>query len=69
MRIALFAAAMLLTACAGNRPPQMKQETNTSTYDRDVSECERQAALSSAGSKAQAFDNCMRARKQTPGKP
>lgn len=69
MRIALLSAAMFLMACAASRPPQMKQETNTSTDSRAISECERQAALSSAGSKAQAFDRCMRARKQTPGKP
>ena len=69
MRIALFAAGMLLVGCAASRPTQMKQETNTSTYNRDVSECEREAAFSSAGSKAQAFDRCMRARNQTPRKP
>jgi hypothetical protein len=70
MKIALFAAAIFLVGCATNRPPKPNDATSTSTspsnYSRDASECERQAALSSAGSKAKAFDSCMRARNQVP---
>ena len=33
------------------------------TLSRDASDCERQAALSTAGSKAEAFNNCMKARR------
>lgn len=79
MKIALLAAAILFVGCASARPPTRLNDatsanasTNTSTstnagnYSRDASECERQAALLSAGSKARAFDSCMRARNQTP---
>jgi hypothetical protein len=70
MKIALVAAAVLLAGCVTNRPPKPNDATSTGTstsnYSRDASECERQAALASAGSKAQAFDSCMRARNQTP---
>ena len=64
MKIALFAAAVLLESCATTAPSKM--DAGKSTTNRDLSECEREAAQASAGSKAQAFDNCMRARKQTP---
>jgi hypothetical protein len=37
--------------------------SSTTTQSRDASECERQAALSTAGSKAEAFNNCMKARR------
>lgn len=72
MKIVLFAAAVILAGCATNRPPKPNDATSTGTstspsnYSRDASECERQAALSSAGSKAKAFDSCMRARNQVP---
>ena len=72
MKILLFAAAMLLAGCATTRPigpnngASSTTTTTTNDYNRDASECEREAALSSAGSKAQAFDSCMRARKRTP---
>ena len=36
---------------------------STTTRSRDVSDCERQAALSTAGSKAEAFNNCMKAKR------
>jgi hypothetical protein len=67
MKIVLLAAVILLTGCAANRVSKPDGTgARTSSTGRDVSECERQAALASAGSKAQAFDNCMRARNQTP---
>jgi hypothetical protein len=77
MKVALFTLAMLLAGCATARPPTLNDarsdapstSRSTGNFNRDVSECERQAALSSAGSKAQAFDSCMRARNQTPKLP
>jgi hypothetical protein len=68
MKVVCFAAAILLAGCASFRPSELKDERSTSTnnYSRDLSECEREAALSSAGNKAQALDRCMRARKHTP---
>jgi hypothetical protein len=72
MKIALLAAAILLAGCASTpRPSKLSDapSTSTSNYNRDTSECEREAALSSAGSKAQAFNSCMRARNQTPKRP
>jgi hypothetical protein len=66
MRIVLFAAAMLLAGCAASRPSGPND--TRSAYDRDLSECEREAALSSAGSKAQALDSCMRARQHAPNR-
>ena len=38
-------------------------------YSQDAVECERKAALSQAGSKGEAFANCMRSRGHTPGRP
>jgi hypothetical protein len=64
MRILFFAALIILTGCAASRPTAPNDPQ--SKYDRDLSECEREAALSSAGSKAQALDNCMRARQHAP---
>ncbi len=68
MKVLIFAAAMLLAACVNPRLSQRNDMKSTSTndYDRDASECEREAALSSAGSKAQAFASCMRAKNRTP---
>jgi hypothetical protein len=64
MRIVLFAAAILVAGCASPRSSGL--DDARTKYDRDLSECEREAALSSAGSKAQALDSCMRARKHAP---
>lgn len=38
------------------------------SYSQDAVECERKAALASAGSKGEAFAACMRGRGYTPGK-
>ena len=67
MKVLLFVLAVLLAACAnpGLSDPSARKSTSISE-NRDVSDCEREAALASAGSKAQAFDKCMRARSQTP---
>jgi nitrogen fixation protein FixH len=69
MKIGIIALAMLLAGCAATGPSGLNDRSgtsNTSSYNRDLSECEREAALASAGNKAQALDNCMRARKHTP---
>ena len=67
MKILLFVMTVLLAGCAnpGLSDPNTRKSTSSSD-NRDVADCEREAALASAGSKAQAFDNCMRARNQTP---
>ena len=71
MKLLLFAAAMLLAGCASTSPIEKKEGSSTSStikndYNRDMSECEREAVLSDVGSRAQAFDSCMRARNRTP---
>jgi hypothetical protein len=66
MNIMLIAAVMFLVGCASSRPSELNNRRSTSDYNRDVAECEREAALSAAGSKAQAFDSCMKARNHTP---
>lgn len=38
------------------------------SYSQDAVECERKAALSQAGSKGEAFANCMRSRGHAPGR-
>jgi hypothetical protein len=43
--------------------PSSNAAKDTNTLSRDASDCERQAALSTAGNKAQAFNNCMKARR------
>jgi len=58
---------------SGGTPPPAETRTIPSATDtrtpapntlsRDASDCERQAALSTAGSKAEAFNNCMKARR------
>ena len=71
MKILRFAAAALLVGCASTRPIERNEASSTSStpkndYSRDMSECEREAVLSGVGSRAQAFDSCMRARNRTP---
>jgi hypothetical protein len=68
MKIGMIALAIFLAGCAATGPSRLNETsgTKTSSYDRDLSECEREAALASAGNKAQVLDSCMRARKHTP---
>jgi hypothetical protein len=74
MKLGLFAAMMLLVSCAGPRPYQAGPSPGGTTnipsetgFSQDAYECERQAAISaSAGSRAQAFNECMKARGRTP---
>ena len=43
--------------------PQPTESKPANTLSRDASDCERQAALSTVGTKAEAFNNCMKARR------
>jgi hypothetical protein len=67
---------ILLAGCAPSRPypsgsyesgksaPRANESRSTNTLSQDASDCERQAALSSgAGSRAEAFNNCMKGRR------
>ena len=66
-RLLVF-AAMLLVGCASQQPTGLsdtKSQTNTKNRGRDLYECEREAAFAGAGTKQQAFDNCMKARGYT----
>ncbi len=44
-------------------PPSPPESKTTHTLSQDASDCERQAALSTVGTKAEAFNNCMKARR------
>jgi hypothetical protein len=44
------------------------QNKPANSYSQDAVECERKAALSQAGSKGEAFANCMGSRGRTPGR-
>jgi hypothetical protein len=75
MKLALIAAIILLAGCAAAPPyrsaPYDSGTTNSetksaNTFNRDAYDCEREAALSGAGSKAEAFNSCMRSRGHTP---
>ncbi len=81
MKLALVAALLLLTACStgqtsrpsGNRsagnPPASARTTAPNTVSQDATDCERQVAVSaSAGNRAQAFNDCMKARGRAPGR-
>jgi outer membrane biogenesis lipoprotein LolB len=70
----LILAAMLLAGCASQQPPESpvsqqpsglsdtpKSQLNKNR-DRDLYECEREAAFAGAGDKRQVFDRCIKAR-------
>jgi hypothetical protein len=74
MKTKLLAVTILLAGCVPPRPsppgqydsktlPPPNESRNTNTLGRDASDCERKAALSTAGNKAEAFNNCMKARR------
>ena len=44
-------------------PPPSTESKPANTLSRDAADCERQAALSTVGTKAEAFNNCMKARR------
>jgi hypothetical protein len=63
----LIVAALLLAGCASQRSSGLS-DTNSQinkNRDRDLYECEREAAFAGAGGKSQVFDNCMKARGYT----
>jgi len=66
MKTVLVVAAMFLAGCTSQSSAPQPKTSITDTYSRDMAECEREAALAGAGSKAQAFSNCMKARNQRP---
>lgn len=68
MKLGLLAAIVLLAGCASPPPPGPKESSNANTLSRDTSECERKSALAGVGSRAKAFDDCMRASGRTPGR-
>jgi hypothetical protein len=53
---------VFLAGCACQRPPGSNEPKSQRNYDRDLYECEREAAFAGAGNKQQFFDNCMKAR-------
>ena len=53
---------------AGTSSSISSQPTPANSYTQDAVECERKAALSQAGSKGEAFANCMRSRGYTAGR-
>lgn len=67
----LIVAVMLLAGCASQQPqlaapvlgdtPTPKSQINKNR-DRDLYECEREAAFAGAGDKRRVFDNCMKVR-------
>jgi hypothetical protein len=53
---------MFLAGCASQQPPGSNEPKSPSNYNRDLYECEREAAFAGAGNKQQVIDNCMKAR-------
>jgi hypothetical protein len=63
----LIVATMILAGCATQQaPPSKEPKTQAINRDRDLYECEREAAFAGAGNKQQVFDKCMKARGYTP---
>ena len=58
----LFVGAVFLAGCASQQPQGSNEPKSQRNYDRDLYECEREAAFAGAGNKQQVFDNCMKAR-------
>ena len=66
----LVLAAMLLAGCASQQPqsgaPVLSDtptpKSQTKNRDRDLYECEREAAFAGPGDKRRVFDNCMKVR-------
>jgi len=70
MKLELLIAMLLLVASCAGPPPYAPGSgagtspigENPNNVSRDAYECEREAALSGAGDKAEAFNRCMQAR-------
>jgi hypothetical protein len=80
MKIALLITLLIASSCAvqapapnpnrhpiGTTPQASPSAPAENSFSRDAQECEREAAISAgAGSRAQAFNECMKARGRTP---
>ncbi|HEU4343483.1 MAG TPA: hypothetical protein VFU31_18190 [Candidatus Binatia bacterium] len=53
----VLAALVFLVGCAG-------ASGQSGNFNRNVYECEREAALAGAGAKAKVFDNCMKSKQR-----
>ena len=63
----LIVAAMILASCAAQQAPGSNSpKSQAINRDRDLYECEREAAFASPGNKQQVFDKCMKARGYAP---
>lgn len=60
----VFAAMVLLAGCASAPGKRLNDGQASGNFNRDVSECEREAALAHAGEKAKIFDNCMKSKQR-----
>jgi hypothetical protein len=74
MKLRLFFVTMVLLGGCAAQQPAKPDTSNTSpntsktsnTLSRDAYECEQKAALAGVGSRAAAFDDCMKNRGRTP---
>jgi hypothetical protein len=57
---------MFLGSCTVWQPLGSYQPQSQRDYDRDLYECEREAAFAGAGDKRRVFDNCMKDRGYKP---
>jgi hypothetical protein len=69
MKLRLFFMTMvLLGGCAAQQNAKPDTSKTSNTLSRDAYECEQKAALAGVGSRAAAFDDCMKTRGRTPNK-
>jgi len=74
MKLRLFFVTMVLLGGCAAQQPAKPDTSNTSpntsktsnTLSRDAYECEQKAAFAGVGSRAAAFDDCMKNRGRTP---
>jgi hypothetical protein len=62
----LMAAALFLVGCGIPPWAGWNDSKRTENYNRDLTDCEREAAAVGAGNKAQALDHCMKAKGHAP---
>jgi len=60
----VFAAMVFLAGCASAPGQRLSDSQGSGNFNRNVSECEREAALAAAGDKAKTFDNCMKSKQR-----
>jgi hypothetical protein len=75
MNLALLAVMLFLFGCAGTAPSRSAPSSASSnesrargSFDSDVIDCERQAAVATIGGKGEAFSSCMKSRGHAPGR-